>query len=114
MAEDNPINQMVAQAVLEQIGYAQVTVVDNGQEAVNAVLRGGFDLVLMDCRMPVLDGYAATEQIRAHGCLLPIIAMTANAASTERDKCLNLGMNDYISKPFNIATLRKTLARWIP
>ncbi len=114
MAEDNPINQIVAQAVLEQIGCAQVTVVDNGQEAVNAVLRGGFDLVLMDCRMPVLDGYGATEQIRARGFVLPIIAMTANAASDERDKCLNQGMNDYISKPFNIATLRQTLARWIP
>lgn len=63
--------------------------------------------------MPVLDGYAATEQIRAGGSRLPIIAMTANAASTERDKCLQLGMNDYISKPFNIATLRETLARWI-
>ena len=114
LAEDNPTNQLLAQALLEQIGYAQVTVVGNGQEAVNAVLTGGFDLVLMDCRMPVLDGYDATLQIRARGCLLPIIAMTANAAFAERDKCLNLGMNDYISKPFNIATLRQALARWIP
>ena len=114
MAEDNPINQMVARAQLQSLGYANVTVVDNGQEAVNAVHQGGFDLVLMDCRMPVLDGYGATEQIRAQGYLLPIIAMTANAASAERDKCLQLGMNDYMSKPFNIATLRETLARWIP
>ena len=114
MVEDNPINQIVARAQLQTLGYADVTAVDNGQEAVDAVIRGGFDLVLMDCRMPVLDGYAATEQIRARGYRLPIIAMTANAASTERDKCLKLGMNDYMAKPFNIAILRETLARWLP
>ncbi len=112
VAEDNPINQVVAQALLQQIGYPQVTLVENGQEAVNAVLQGGFDAVLMDCRMPVLDGYDATKQIRALGYHLPIIAMTANAASSDLEKCLQAGMNDYLSKPFNAATLNQALTRW--
>ena len=114
IAEDNPINQMVAQALLQQIGYTQVTVVENGQEAVNAVQSGGFDAILMDCRMPVLDGYDATEKIRTMGYHLPIIAMTANAAASELEKCLSVGMNDYISKPYKVATLRHTLSRWLP
>ncbi len=112
MAEDNPINQIVAQALLQQIGYSNVTVVDNGQAAVIAVLAGGFDVILMDCRMPVLDGYDATAKIRALDYHLPIIAMTANVASSELEKCLHAGMNDYISKPFNAATLRQALSRW--
>jgi CheY-like chemotaxis protein len=112
VAEDNPINQIVAQALLQQIGYTHVTVVENGQEAVNAVLTGGYDVILMDCRMPVLDGYDATEQIRALGHHLPIIAMTANAAHSDLEKCLHIGMNDYISKPFNAATLQQVLTRW--
>lgn len=112
VAEDNPINQIVAQAMLQQIGYAHVTIVENGQEAVNAVLTGGFDAILMDCRMPVLDGYDATEQIRALGYHLPIIAMTANAASSDLEKCLHTGMNDYVSKPFNAITLQQVMTRW--
>ncbi len=113
VVEDNPINQVVAQALLQQIGYTHITVVENGQEAVNAVLTRSFDAVLMDCRMPVLDGYEATAEIRAMGYHLPIIAMTANAAPTDLEKCLHAGMNDYLSKPFNAATLQQALARWI-
>ena len=113
VVEDNPINQVVAQALLQQIGYTHITVVENGQEAVNAVLTSGFDAVLMDCRMPVLDGYKATAEIRAMGYHLPIIAMTANAAPTDLEKCLHAGMNDYLSKPFTAATLQQALARWI-
>jgi two-component system, sensor histidine kinase len=112
VAEDNPINQIVAQALLQQIGYTHVTVVENGDEAVNAVRQGAYDAVLMDCRMPVLDGYDATEKIRALGYHLPIIAMTANAAPNDLEKCLQAGMNDYLSKPFNAATLRQALSRW--
>ncbi len=112
VVEDNPINQIVAQALLQQIGYTHITLVDNGQEAVNAVLTGGFDAILMDCRMPVLDGFEATAAIRAKGYHLPIIAMTANAAPSDLEKCLHIGMNDYISKPFNVATLRQALSRW--
>ena len=113
VAEDNPINQVVAQALLQHIGYPNATLVDNGQEAVNAILNGDFDAVLMDCRMPVLDGYEATVKIRAMGYQLPIIAMTANAATSDFEKCLHMGMNDHISKPFNAATLAQTLAHWI-
>jgi PAS domain S-box-containing protein len=112
VAEDNPINQVVAQALLQQMGYTNITMVENGQEAVEAVLAGEFDAVLMDCRMPIIDGYAATEEIRAMGYHLPIIAMTANAAPNDLEKCLRVGMNDYISKPFNAATLRQALTRW--
>ena len=112
VAEDNPINQIVARALLQQIGFENITVVENGQQAVEAVRKGNITVVLMDCRMPVLDGYGATEQLRAEGYQLPIIAMTANAGPADLEKCLGLGMNDFVSKPFNAATLRQTLARW--
>lgn len=112
IAEDNPINQIVAEALLQKIGYTQVTLVENGQEAVNAVRNCDYDAILMDCRMPVLDGYEATKKIRALGYHLPIIAMTANAGPTDLEKCLNVGMNDFLSKPFNATTLNQTLTRW--
>ena len=112
MAEDNPINQVVAQALLQQMGYTNITMVENGQEAVEAVLAGEFDAVLMDCRMPIIDGYAATEEIRAMGYHLPIIAMTANAMAVDRDKCLEAGMNDHIGKPIDPDQLFSVLLRW--
>ena len=113
VAEDNPINQLVVVELAKRIGYDHVTVVDNGQEAVDAVQKGDFDLILMDCRMPVLDGYAATEKIRALDALIPIIAVTANASLADQEKCLSLGMNDYLPKPISLTQLRETLARWI-
>ena len=114
VAEDNPLNQLVLTELAKRIGYHHVTVVNDGQEAVEAVQKGHFDLILMDCRMPVLNGYEATEQIRALGALIPIIALTANASLADQEKCLSLGMNDYLSKPINLTQLRETLARWIP
>ncbi len=113
VAEDNPINQLVVLELIKRIGYHDVSVVDNGQEAVDAAQKGHFDLILMDCRMPVLDGYAATEKIRALGALVPIIAVTANASVADQERCRSLGMNDYLTKPINLTQLRETLARWI-
>ena len=113
VAEDNPINQLVLIELTKQLGYHHVTVVDNGQEAVDAAQEGHFDLILMDCRMPVLDGYAATEKIRTLDALIPIIGVTANASLADKEKCLGLGMSDYLTKPIKLTQLRETLARWV-
>ncbi len=102
LAEDNPVNQMVAAAMLRKRGHI-VTLVNNGREAVDAVAGGGrFDAILMDIQMPELDGFAATREIRAlpGGGALPIIALTAHALTGERERCLAQGMNGYVPKPF--------------
>jgi CheY-like chemotaxis protein len=114
LVEDNPINQMVAQKMLEKIGV-ESTLAADGQEALNMLEQGEFDVVLMDCQMPVMDGFEATRRIREQALLgeLPVIAMTANVMEGDRDKCLEAGMNDYIGKPVVQADLKKTLARWL-
>ncbi len=101
LAEDNPVNQEVAAAILRKRGH-DVFVVDDGAQAVEAFQQGGIDLILMDLHMPNLDGVAATRRIRAlpEGRLIPIVALTADALSGEREACLSAGMDDYITKPF--------------
>ena len=116
LVEDNAINQQVARELLEAAGVA-VSIADNGRAAVDVVAASGgaLDAILMDVQMPGMDGVAATRAIRsvAANADLPIIAMTAHAEITERERCLAAGMNDYVSKPFEPSHLFKTLARWL-
>jgi CheY-like chemotaxis protein len=118
LVEDNLINQQVALGILQIQGY-NVTVVNNGREALDAHQHGAFDLILMDCHMPEMDGFEATREIRARerasaGKRLPIIALTANAMAQDRDACLDAGMDDHLSKPFSMLTLQEMLDRWMP
>jgi len=116
VAEDNDLNQELVSALLEDAGL-HVTLAVNGRVALELLASApdGFDGVLMDCQMPVLDGYAATRALRAdpRWRALPVIAMTANAMSGDREKALEAGMNDHISKPLNVDLLFETLARWV-
>ena len=113
LVEDNLTNQIVAMGLLKKIGYSNVMRAHNGLEAVDSVLNGKFALVLMDCQMPLMDGYAATRVLRANGCTLPIIAMTANAMAGDIAKCLDAGMDDYLAKPVTQAMLATSLSRWL-
>jgi two-component system sensor histidine kinase/response regulator len=117
VVEDNPINQQVVNAMLRSLGV-QVTLASNGQEAVELVQNCDFDLVLMDCQMPVMDGFQATAAIRrlplGRGERLPIAAVTANALQGDEQNCLEAGMNDFLPKPFKLAQLQALLARWLP
>jgi two-component system, sensor histidine kinase and response regulator len=114
VVEDNEINQLVACALLEQLHYTYEVAAD-GYEALEALDRSRFSAVLMDCQMPELDGYAATRALRARdhvGRAVPVIAMTAGVTEEERKRCLAAGMDDYISKPVDVAKLTATLSRW--
>ncbi|HPT50022.1 MAG TPA: ATP-binding protein [Accumulibacter sp.] len=116
VAEDNPVNQAVIEAMLRELGVVP-TLVTNGAQVVETVSKETFDLVLMDCQMPVLDGYQATAAIRAMEspiARLPIIALTANAMPDDRQRCLAAGMNDYLSKPVRLDPLATCLLRWLP
>jgi CheY-like chemotaxis protein len=118
LAEDNQVNQIVALAMLEQYDL-EVDVVENGTEALEAYLAKPYDLVLMDCQMPHMDGFEATAEIRrrevAAGAKtsIPIIALTANAMSGAREQCLAAGMSDFVSKPFTVEAITEMLARWL-
>jgi len=114
LAEDNMINQMLATVLLQKAGYT-VHAVANGELAVQAVERGNYDVVLMDVHMPDVDGLEATRRIRALAgpkAAVPIVAMTANAMQEDRQRCLEAGMNDYVSKPIDEAELFGALRRW--
>ena len=110
LAEDVPDNQLLIAHFIKNSG-ANVTVVENGQQAVDAAKAGTFDVVLMDIQMPILDGYEATKQLRANGCPTPVIALTAHSMRGEREKCLAAGCVDYISKPVKPGLLVEVIAR---
>jgi signal transduction histidine kinase/CheY-like chemotaxis protein/HPt (histidine-containing phosphotransfer) domain-containing protein len=116
VAEDNPVNQALALAHLNKLGY-RVSVANNGVEALAAWETESFGLILMDCQMPVMDGYEATRQIRAKetdGRHTPIIAVTANAMQGDRETCLACGMDDFLPKPYKQDQLKALLDRWLP
>ncbi|GLK90823.1 ATP-binding protein [Pseudomonas turukhanskensis] len=114
LVEDNPVNQTVIEAMLRSLGY-QVSLVGDGAQALSTVERHEFAAVLMDCRLPVMDGYEATRQIRRlpERAQVPIIALTANALQGDREACLQAGMNDYLAKPFKRADLQRILQAWV-
>ena len=114
LAEDNIVNQKIAAQVLFKAGCV-LDVVENGKDAIEALESKPYDVILMDCQMPVMDGFTATELIRASGELwnsTPIIAVTANAMSGDRERCLAAGMNDYLAKPIKPAKLVEVIANW--
>jgi signal transduction histidine kinase/CheY-like chemotaxis protein/HPt (histidine-containing phosphotransfer) domain-containing protein len=118
LVEDNPVNRQVAQRILSLLGLS-LELAENGKEALEKLDAGTFDLVLMDCQMPVMDGYTATRIRRTREAesrlpRIPIIAMTANAMAGDREKCLGAGMDEYLSKPMNRGLLETTLRKWLP
>jgi len=125
LAEDNPVNQDVTRTMLESLG-CQVCVVNNGRKALEAIQNTPFDIVLMDCQMPEMDGFDATAEIRARRLLrpkqppgsaepvrLPIVGVTASALKGDRETCIAVGMDDYLAKPFRRDALRRVLERWV-
>jgi len=117
VVEDNPVNRIIAEEMLESLGLDIIEAQD-GVEALDVLSRRSVDLVLMDCQMPIMDGYTATrrwregELGRTGGHHLPIIAMTANAMAGDRQKCIDAGMDDYLAKPVTRAELERCLHRW--
>jgi CheY-like chemotaxis protein len=113
MAEDNAINQKVGKLILQRAGF-NIDLVDDGSEALEAHRAKPYDLILMDCQMPVMDGFEACRQIRQTSHPQPvIIAVTANALVGERERCLKAGMDDYLSKPFQAEQLVAVVKKWI-
>lgn len=114
LVEDNQVNQTVIEAMLTSLGY-EVSLVSDGAQAIHFANTERFAAILMDCRLPIINGYEATRQIRQlPGCrALPIIALTANALQGDRETCLQAGMNDYLAKPFKRADLEQILQRWV-
>ena len=117
VAEDNPINQRVAAAMLERLG-CRVTAAESGEKALAAFSGGGFDLVLMDCEMPGMDGYDASRAIRSVEQereleRTPIVAVTANAGPRTREECFVAGMDAFVAKPMRLSDLRAALSAWL-
>jgi CheY-like chemotaxis protein len=115
VVEDNAVNQEMARAMLDMLGF-HVTTASNGQEGVLAAAADPeLNLILMDCQMPVMDGLAAARAIRAseaEGVRVPIVALTGNAMPGDREACVAAGMDDYLAKPFSLTALRAMLDRW--
>lgn len=116
LAEDNIVNQKVAMGLLKKLGV-NADVVSNGREVLQSLEKESYDLVLMDCQMPILDGFEAIRLIRSGDKSykdIPVIALTASAMAGDREKCLEAGMNDYVAKPVTLPVLAEKLKRWLP
>jgi len=119
LVEDNPMNQRVARYVLKMLGH-EAHIAVNGIEAVEMFANRSYDLILMDCHMPIMDGYEATRRIREMELIaagrreVPIIAVTADVLTSSYKLCFEVGMNDFISKPYEARDLRRILGRWLP
>jgi CheY-like chemotaxis protein/HPt (histidine-containing phosphotransfer) domain-containing protein len=119
LVEDNPVNRQVAQRLLTLVGVS-FDVAEHGKQALERLDAGHYDAVLLDCQMPIMDGYLTARTIRklesdgTRPNRIPVIAMTANAMAGDREKCLAAGMDDYMSKPLNRALLEQMLQRWLP
>lgn len=113
LAEDNKINQVVSTTMLKKLGYSNIVLAEDGEQTVAQALATPFDIILMDCQMPKMDGHEATRLLREHGLALPILAVTANAMSTEIERCLAAGMNGHIEKPVNIKSLAAMLDKFL-
>ncbi|PHR53870.1 MAG: hypothetical protein COA44_14960 [Arcobacter sp.] len=119
VVEDNLTNQLVAEGILNTLGFQIIEIAENGKIALELYKAKTYDIVLMDCHMPIMDGYDATKEIRAFEKshlrkATPILAMTANVMQADKDRCLAVGMNDHIAKPFIIENMVKTLNSWLP
>ena len=113
LTEDDPINQEVASVMLESMGY-EVVIANNGADAVDAMLQdNNFDLILMDCQMPVMDGFNATRTMRKNDVSTPIVALTANATEDDKDLCLEAGMDDFLTKPIYQTDLSRVVQQWV-
>ena len=114
LVEDNQVNQLVAKTILTKLGY-EVSIAPNGKEAVDMIKNMDYDIVLMDCHMPVMDGYEATRAIRQNPRFdkLPIVAVTANVMQGDKEKCISCGMNDYLTKPYEKKALVALLQKWL-
>ena len=116
IVEDNPVNQRLASLVLQKAGWSY-GIANHGGEALELLEKDEYDLVLMDCQMPVMDGFEATRQIREAETVsskhIPILALTANARTADRDACMAVGMDDFIAKPFKADHLVATVERWL-
>lgn len=117
VVDDHPVNRLFAEKLLKKMGIEQIVIASDGVEAVESYQNKTIDLVLMDCQMPNLDGYGATEQIRLYekqtGVHVPIVAMTAHALKSEEEKCKDAGMDDYLSKPYTPEQLQEKLEHWL-
>ncbi|MBI4985538.1 MAG: response regulator [Rhodocyclales bacterium] len=113
IVEDNPVNMKVVLAMLRRLGHALIDEANDGRQALAALERNAYDLVFMDCQMPVMDGYEAVREMRRRGLDMPVVALTANAMIGDREKCLAAGMNDYLAKPIKAQALNETIQRWL-
>lgn len=112
LAEDNIVNQEVAKAMLAKLGF-KVDIANDGQQALDFISKQRYDIVLMDCQMPVMDGFEATAEIRKrYGNAITIVALTANATEDDRNHCVEAGMDDFLSKPYTLNQLNEILTKW--